>query len=270
MTHPETNSPHQGGAASRPSWSLVALIAGATALALVLAVFIGYRAGSDGTAGLAASADGATAPVSTESSPEPEPESAPSPSSTTDEAEEGDEGDELPTARGDLPPMQPPSQRGMLHVPPVHVEIPAIDVSSTLVDLGLNPDNSLEVPADYAKAGWYTGGAYPGDSGGPPALIVGHVDNKEGPAVFYELNQLVVGDEIMVERSDGTTAVFVVYDARQYPKNSLPTDEIYSDRDGSELVLITCTGDFDAAAGSYLDNYVVTARLDPEASGLQA
>jgi shikimate kinase len=35
-------------------------------------------------------------------------------------------------------------------------------------------------------------------------------------------------------------------------------------------VLITCTGDFDAAAGSYLDNYVVTARLDPEASGLQA
>ncbi|MDQ3359660.1 MAG: class F sortase, partial [Actinomycetota bacterium] len=75
---------------------------------------------------------------------------------------------------------------------------------------------------------------------------------------------------IMVERSDGTTAVFVVYDARQYPKNSLPTEEIYSDRDGSELVLITCTGDFDAAAGSYLDNYVVTARLDPEASGLQA
>jgi hypothetical protein len=81
---------------------LVALIAGATALALVLAVFIGYRAGSDGTAGLAANADEATAPVSTESSPEPEPESAPSPSSTTDEADEadeGDEGDELPTAR---------------------------------------------------------------------------------------------------------------------------------------------------------------------------
>lgn len=158
----------------------------------------------------------------------------------------------------------------MLHVPPVKIDIPAIDVSSSLVELGLNPDNSLQVPSDYAKAGWYTGGAYPGDAGGPPALIVGHVDNKEGPAIFYALNQLEVGDEIRVDRTDGTTAVFVVYDARQYPKTALPTDEIYRERDESELVLITCTGDFDPQAGSYLDNYVVTARLDPELSGLSA
>ena len=68
------------------------------------------------------------------------------------------------------------------------------------------------MPSDYAKAGWYTGGAYPGDVDGPPALIVGHVDNKKGPAVFHALNQLEVGDEVRVGRADGSTAVFVVYD----------------------------------------------------------
>ena len=72
-----------------------------------------------------------------------------------------------------------------------------------------------------------------------------------------------VGDEVRVQRTDGSTAVFTVYDFQQYPKAALPTEEVYRNRKESELVLITCTGVFDVNAHSYLDNYVVTARLDP-------
>lgn len=243
----------------------MAVVAGAASLTLVIATMVGYQLGADSseseaTASLAESAAAAgvdpAIPGSAEDTPE-EPVAAP--------------GSDAPAPRFDPDAaIQAPTTRGMLHVKPISVAIPRIDVSSTLVKLGLNADNSLEVPEDYSKAGWYTRGSYPGDNGGPPALIVGHVDNSEGPAVFYDLDQLKIGDEILVTREDGSTAVFVVYDGQQFPKNSLPTEELYADRDDSEIVLITCSGDFDVEAGSYLDNYVVRAKLDRERSGLDA
>lgn len=149
---------------------------------------------------------------------------------------------------------------------PVQVDIPAIGASSSLVDLGLNGDGTLEVPVDYSKAGWFTGGNWPGDPQGPPALIAGHVDDQSGPAVFYKLRDLAVGDEVLVTRADNTVAVFTVTGAEQYPKNAFPADQVYAPVGDSELVLITCTGDFDDAARSYRDNLVVRATLDMERS----
>ncbi len=145
---------------------------------------------------------------------------------------------------------------------PVAVDIPAIEVSTPLVDLGLNSDGTLEVPVDFSKAGWFTGGNAPGDPEGPPALLAGHVDDRTDPAVFFRLPELEIGDEVLVTRADNSVAVFTVSDRRQYPKDALPTDEIYAPVDESEVVLITCTGAFDETAGSYLDNLVVRATLD--------
>lgn len=149
---------------------------------------------------------------------------------------------------------------------PVQINIPAIEVSSTLVDLGLNADGTLEVPVDFAKAGWFTGGNFPGDPQGPPGLIAGHVDDVTGPAVFYRLTELAVGAEVLIIRADNTVAVFKVTEGQQYPKDALPTDEIYAPVGDSEIVLITCTGDFDDAARSYRDNFVVRATLDMDRS----
>lgn len=145
---------------------------------------------------------------------------------------------------------------------PVQVDIPAIAVSSPLVDLGLNGDGTLEVPVDFAKAGWFTGGNLPGDPQGPPALIAGHVDDHTGPAVFFRLTELAVGDEVHVTRVDNTVAVFTVTESQQYPKDAFPADQVYAPVGDSELVLITCTGDFDSSARSYRDNFVVRATLD--------
>ncbi|MGB7447680.1 MAG: sortase [Ornithinimicrobium sp.] len=258
---PSKGTPGRHRWAGTQSWPAMALGAGVCSLVLVLATLVGYELGSGagGSPGdvtesaAAARQDPAVSPDSGEkTTPAPPVSDAPSPPSDDDAA------------------IEAPRGRGMLHVEPISVAIPSIDVSSTLVELGLNADNSLEVPQDYSRAGWYEPGSYPGDSGGPPALIVGHVDNSEGPAVFYALDQLRKGDEILVTRTDGSTAVFIVYGAKQYPKDSLPTDKLYAERAGSEIVLITCSGDFDSEAGSYLDNYVVRAKLDRERSGLAA
>lgn len=154
----------------------------------------------------------------------------------------------------------------LAHIAPVQVMIPAIDVDSPLVNLGLNADGTLEVPSNYAKAGWFTGGNYPGDPSGPPGLIAGHVDDYTGPAVFYELSSLVAGDEVHVVRADNTVAVFVVTATAQFPKNEFPADQVYAPVPGSEIVLITCTGEFNEDARSYADNFVVRAALDMERS----
>ncbi len=260
------------------SFPLVAIVLGVLSLLVITSTVIGFRLGGDGSSGqtgtnLAAQADeeGTALPPSLAEQAAADPAAPESdvPDTAAVTTPVPAPGDDAPAPKGNTS-IEGPAKRGMLHVKPKSVSIPAIKVESSLVSLGLNPDNSLQVPEDYSKAGWFTKGSYPGDLGGPPALIVGHVDNKEGPAVFYNLDRLVIGDEIMVDRADGSTAVFVVYDGQQFPKDTLPTEEIYGDRDGSEVVLITCTGEFNPATGHYLDNYVVRAKLDAKASGLEA
>jgi len=148
------------------------------------------------------------------------------------------------------------------HVPPVEVAVPAIAVRSALVGLRLNTDGTLQVPADYAKAGWYSQGPAPGDAG-QPAVIVGHVDSTNGPAIFFRLRQLRAGDAVLIRRADGSAVRFVVYRTTQYPKDSFPAGQVYASTPDAELRLITCTGTFNRAAGSYLDNFVVYAKQQP-------
>jgi sortase (surface protein transpeptidase) len=142
---------------------------------------------------------------------------------------------------------------------PVRLQIPAIGVSTSLVKLGRLPDGSLEVPKDWDTAGWYDQGPRPGQPG--PAVILGHVDSKTGPAVFYQLRALRPGDTVRVGLADGRTLAFRVLRVQRYPKDEFPTQAVYFPTLHRELRLITCGGEFDYARGSYLDNIVVYATL---------
>jgi sortase (surface protein transpeptidase) len=117
----------------------------------------------------------------------------------------------------------------------------------------------MQVPGDFATAGWFAGGPAPGQLG--PAVIAGHVDSRIGPAVFYRLRDLRPGDRIGVVRADGSRLGFVVEQARSYPKAAFPTGAVFGPVPSAALRLITCAGDFDRARGSYRDNLVVFARL---------
>lgn len=56
-------------------------------------------------------------------------------------------------------------------------------------------------------------------------------------------------------------AHFVIDKVAEYPKNEFPTEQIYGDLAYPGLRLITCGGDLDRKAHSYLDNIVVYAHL---------
>jgi hypothetical protein len=145
--------------------------------------------------------------------------------------------------------------------PPVSLNIPSIAKQSSLLELGLRVNGSLEVPPDgpTAPAGWYNGSPTPGERG--PAVLLGHVNAVGGgPGVFATLRRLKGGDTLEVTRADGTTAVFEFYRGETFPKDAFPSQTVYGDTEGSELRVITCDG-YDAATGLFDDNYVVFAKL---------
>ena len=145
---------------------------------------------------------------------------------------------------------------------PDRLVVAAIGVDTELVDLGLEPDGTLEVPPGAFPAGWYSGSPVPGERG--PAILAGHVDWGGEPGVFLRLHELVPGDTIDTIRSDGVTAVFRVTRVDRYAKAEFPTAAVYGNIDHPGLRLITCGGEFDTAARSYRDNTVVFADLVEE------
>jgi sortase (surface protein transpeptidase) len=162
-------------------------------------------------------------------------------------ADPGD--DSAPTAVPTSPAPRPVAD-------PVRVVIPAIDVDADLVAVGLNPDESMEVP-DFGEAGWYEPGPRPGEPG--PAVIAAHVDSDAGPDVFFRLRDLAPGDEITVEHADGARSTFTVRDAEQQHKDDLPVQRIWNDTDATVLRLITCGGEFNEQRRSYESNVIVYA-----------
>jgi len=140
---------------------------------------------------------------------------------------------------------------------PVRVRIPAIGVRSTLARLGRAPDGTVEVPRRWEQAGWYTGGFRPGQPG--PAVVLGHVDSRNGRAVFYDLRRLRPGATVLVDRADSTTARFRVTRVERYRKTRFPSDLVYFPTLEPSLRLVTCGGSFDPASGHYRDNVIVLA-----------
>ncbi len=143
---------------------------------------------------------------------------------------------------------------------PISIRIPSIGVDAMFeAPLELNDDQTIEVPDSFEKVGWYKLGASPGEVG--PAVILGHVDSYEGPAVFFSLGQLSSGDRIYITRSDGTEVEFKVDYFERYPVEEFPTEKVYGKTSGSELRLITCTGVYNHGTLRYNKNLVVYATL---------
>ncbi|MEU6913543.1 class F sortase [Streptomyces olindensis] len=144
--------------------------------------------------------------------------------------------------------------------PPDRIRIPAIRVNAPLTGLGLTRTGSLDVPPAARKnlAGWYEAGTTPGEKG--TAIVAGHVDNAEGPAVFYALGALAKGSTIEVDRRDGSVAVFTVDAVEVYAAKDFPDEKVYGAAHRPELRVITCGGGYSRGTG-YQGNVVVFAHL---------
>jgi hypothetical protein len=148
---------------------------------------------------------------------------------------------------------------------PVSISIPAIGVTSRLMEVGLNTDGTIQVPPLNDppltdEAAWYKYSPSPGQPG--PSIIEGHVDSASGgPSVFFRLGTLKPGDLVNVTLADRQVAVFKISAVRSYLKSQFPTSTVYGFTDYASLRLITCGGSFDEQSGHYTSNVVAFASL---------
>jgi LPXTG-site transpeptidase (sortase) family protein len=164
-----------------------------------------------------------------------------------------------PLFAGPAPRNSPPAVNPAARSAPVTLSIPSIGLTVPVTEVGLNSNDTIQVPANYQVPGWYRLGPSPGQRGS--AVILGHVDTYKGPAVFFKLRTLKPGDLVNVTLADRLITHFEVRQIAMYLKSDFPTDLVYESHGYSGLQLITCGGAFDPQTGHYLSNVVVYTAL---------
>ncbi|MFF7209093.1 class F sortase [Streptomyces sp. NPDC008238] len=151
------------------------------------------------------------------------------------------------------PPPLPPAQ-------PTRIRIPGVSIDAPIMNVGLDSRGVIAAPPleKAGEAAWFKDSVSPGARGS--SVIVGHVDNESGPAVFYSLGALKKGSTIDVVRDDGTTAIFTIYGIEVFTKAEFPSKRVYGDTKDPELRVITCGGTYSKDSG-YSGNVVVFARM---------
>jgi hypothetical protein len=139
---------------------------------------------------------------------------------------------------------------------PRRVAIDAIGVSADIITISTDADGVLIPPANPAHVGWFTESSKPGEVG--RAVLVGHLDSRDGPAVFARVPRLRPGDRVAVEAADGVMHTFAVSSVTSHRKDEFPSDVVYGATPDAELMLITCGGAYRNGFG-YLNNVIVAA-----------
>ncbi len=128
---------------------------------------------------------------------------------------------------------------------PVRLIVPSIGINSFIEPLGTLPDGDMATPTQHpwVDSGWYSDGPHPGERGS--AVIDGHLDRPGGyPAVFWYLRNIRVGDAVLVTEKNGNQLRFHVTRIAYYTPQDAPLQDIFGNRSGNYLNLITCAGDW--------------------------
>lgn len=143
-------------------------------------------------------------------------------------------------------------------IEPQVLEIPAIGVKAEVQHLGTTKSGEMAVPDNEEDVSWFSPGYEPGENG--RAVIAGHVDGVDGPAVFWDLIKLKKGDEVRV-KGDGQELVYRVHTMESVPLELADVPGIFGYASSPELVLITCSGTYDFSRGTREERLVVYASL---------
>ncbi len=169
----------------------------------------------------------------------------------------------LPTAVAtELAPSPTPDQFEAAGLP-VRLEIPAIGVDAVVEHVGRQPAGEMDVPHVPSHVAWFNESALPGQYSHKTAIITGHLDSPAGPAVFFSLRKLVIGDELVVTYANGDRYTFVVIEKERYQHDQLPSQKLFGDGEtrGRRLNLVTCDGAWDRGQANYSQRLVVYTRL---------
>jgi LPXTG-site transpeptidase (sortase) family protein len=142
---------------------------------------------------------------------------------------------------------------------PARIEIPSINAKAEIEPTGILENGEMGVPKDVDEVGWFEPGFKVGTKG--HAVLAGHVDSLTGPAVFYDLKKVKIGEKVVVADAGGREMVFEIQKIASYETDKAPIEEIFGNSEKRMINLITCTGDFNRKIGSHEERLVVSAEL---------
>lgn len=148
-----------------------------------------------------------------------------------------------------------PIKSGPIGIVPSQLQIPKINVDTVVEFVGENSNGQMGVPENTDYVGWYKHGAKPGAQG--QAVLAGHINYRNGPSVFYNLDQLEQGDKVTITDDAGDTRQFAVVDKKRYPYDTTELDDVFGPTSKQRLNLITCVGDFDRETGTHSERLVI-------------
>ena len=129
---------------------------------------------------------------------------------------------------------------------PTRIRISAIGVDAAVVPVGLNAQGGQDAPKPKHLAYWYKLGPKPGEPVGN-TVITGH-SYQDGSAVFNNLGALKNGDLITLVLDQGALPYRVAeMDSVSKTRYDLIRDKVYDFNHAQRLVLVTCSGEWDAA-----------------------
>jgi len=145
---------------------------------------------------------------------------------------------------------------------PRAIYINKINVAAKILPMGINADKSLQAPVNAYDAGWYNASAKPGANG---AMLVDGHSSQSGTyyGLFARLNDVNVGDSIVIERGDGVKITYIVRDKSIEPLASLDMKKTLVPYGGAQkgLNIIACTGQWTADKSTLDQRLVVYATV---------
>ncbi|MFK8795097.1 class F sortase [Planococcus plakortidis] len=146
-------------------------------------------------------------------------------------------------------------------ISPEKLSIPSIGVEAEILHLGVTDTGEMAVPDNGEELSWFSPGYRPGQRG--RSVIAGHVDDLDGPAVFWDLTELEPGAEILVSGEDRELR-FKVHTMESVPLDLADIESVFGYHSSPELVLITCSGTYDYDRGTREERLIVYASLMQE------
>ncbi|MGB2695237.1 MAG: class F sortase [Dehalococcoidia bacterium] len=173
--------------------------------------------------------------------------------------------DDILTPRStDVAPTQPVPTSPPNTSPVTRILIPKFGVDANVVALGLDAQGVMEAPDGPWAAAWYDFTSPPG--AGSNAVFSGHIDwyntgagGGPGPAVFWHLKDLEVGDLIEVRLKDGTVYTYRTISRRQVFPDEVNVQALVGPAQREIITLITCGGTFNFATRHYDQRVIVQA-----------
>ena len=122
---------------------------------------------------------------------------------------------------------------------PYHMTIDKIGVSAPVVTEGMDANQAPIVPLEGDVVAWYDFSAEPGTAGN--AVFAGH-KTWNGPAIFYNVDDLQRGDTIRLTGDDGAELDYTVTDSFTVNENDPNAVSVMAPTKSAVMTIITCDG----------------------------